>query len=1263
MERSFSKEVEALRLGAGETFRGEGILAVTKALLQSGVSYVGGYQGAPVSHLLDVMVEAKDLLAELGVHVETCTNEAAAAAMLGASINYPLRGAVTWKSIVGTNVAADALSNLASPGVIGGALIVLGEDYGEGASVIQERSYAYAMKSSIWLLDPRPDLPAIVHMVEKGFELSEISHAPVMLDLRVRACHVTGQFIAKDNKRGRYSAQHQLTGPPRFEYGRLAHPPVIFTQERLKIEQRLPAARKFIREQKLNEISAGELGDVGIVVLGGLTNGLLRALARLDLADLYGASRIPIYVLNVAYPLVPEEVQEFCAGKRAVLVVEEGSPDFVEQQINVILRGAGADPRVYGKGCLPASGDYTSEVMLRGIAAFIATARPTGIDADAISRQVEEIIAHRSGAVAALGDIPARPPNFCTGCPERPVFAAIKLAQREVGPVHISADIGCHSFATFAPFSLGNSILGYGMSLASAAAVAPNMAKRPIAVMGDGGFWHNGLITGVASNMFNKGDGVLVIMQNGYASATGQQYLPSSSAHHTGAPTGISIEKTIRSLGVNWLRTVRSYSVGKMAATLKEAMRTAERGLKVIIADGECMLARQRRIRVEQADKLKRGERVVKTRYGVDDELCTGDHSCIRLSGCPSLTVKPNPDPLRRDPIAAVVESCVGCGLCGEVAHAAVLCPSFYRADIVTNPNGWDRAIAAMRSRVIGWLADLLSLSPPRAEAGVRESEPIGESRIPAPQPSPPQGEAVASNAAHPATPAVQPITILIAALGGEGGGVLTDWIVMAAASQGFPVQSTSIPGVAQRTGATTYHIEMVPAPIAASDNGSARRPVLALAPAVGDVDLLVASELMEAGRAVAGGYTASDRTMAIASTSRSYLVVEKIAMSDGRYDPQRLIAAVQKNSRQALLLDFETLARQANAMINAVLLGAIAGARALPIPAEAFEAAIRADGKAVEANLRGFRTGWDAAVAGSRASAEPAKRHKPAPAASDLEMEIAVMPAVAQGVITEGVHRLTVYQDRDYARLYLDRLNAIRAADDKAAAGGRLLAATARQLALRMSYEDVIRVAEAKIDPARLARIMRELAVKPGQTIAVTEFLKPGIDELCSVLRPGLAKRILKVARRYPALERVHFAMAVNSRSIFGYFRFAVLAKLRALRHKTFRFEKEQEAIAAWLRLIVEAATRSDELATEIAECAGLIKGYGDTHRRGSGNYEQIVKHVAMPALAGAMPLRQAIDGIASARAAALLDPEGEALAKCLAGLASPAAHSIAAE
>jgi indolepyruvate ferredoxin oxidoreductase, alpha subunit len=703
-ERSFTKEVQSLKLGAGEIFRGEGIIAVTKALLQSGVAYVGGYQGAPVSHLLDVMVDADELLADLGVHVETCTNEASAAAMLGASINYPLRGAVTWKSIVGTNVAADALSNLSSPGVKGGAMIILGEDYGEGASVIQERSYAYALKSSMWLLDPRPDLPTIVRMVEEGFALSEASHAPVMLELRIRACHVSGEFTAKDNVPARHSKSNPM-GPAPFNYGRLAHPPVIFPQERLKMDERLPAAQAFIREHKLNEVIPGDIGEIGIIALGGLTNSVLRALSRLGLADLFGESRIPIYVLNVAYPLVPDELKSFCVGKRAVLVVEEGSPDYVEQQVNVALRRADIQTKVLGKGCLPNTGEYTSEVLLSGLAAFLAETRPAGIDADDVAARAKQALAHRAGALAALADIPPRPPTFCTGCPERPVFSAVKLVQREIGPTHISGDIGCHAFATFAPFSMGNSILGYGMSLASAAAVGPNLDRRPISVMGDGGFWHNGAITGVASNLFNQGDGVLIVMQNGYASATGQQYLPSSKTSRAGPGTGVTIEDTMRSLGVKWLRTVRTYSVAVMVKTLKEAMSTAERGLKVIIADGECQLARQRRIRAEDGLKLKRGERVVRVKYGVDDEICTGDHSCIRLSGCPSLTIKPNPDPLRTDPVASVIESCVGCGLCGEVAHAAVLCPSFYRAELIRNPTTWDRVLHRVRRTVIGWLS------------------------------------------------------------------------------------------------------------------------------------------------------------------------------------------------------------------------------------------------------------------------------------------------------------------------------------------------------------------------------------------------------------------------------------------------------------------------------------------------------------------------------------------------------------------------------
>ena len=310
-------------------------------------------------------------MAELGVHLETCSNEASAAAMLGASINYPLRGAVTWKSIVGTNVAADALSNLSSPGVIGGAMIILGEDYGEGASVIQERSYAYALKSSMWLLDPRPDLPSIVRTVEKGFELSEASHAPVMLELRIRACHATGEFTAKDNRKGIVSGLNRIQGPPRFNYARLAHPPVIFTQEKLKVEERLPAARAFIREHKLNELIAGDLDDIGIIVMGGLTNSVLRALERMGLADVFGASRVPMLVLNVVYPLVPEEIREFCAGKRAVLVVEEGHPDYIEQAVNVELRRADIQTSVLGKGPLPQSGEYTSDVLLEGLAAFL----------------------------------------------------------------------------------------------------------------------------------------------------------------------------------------------------------------------------------------------------------------------------------------------------------------------------------------------------------------------------------------------------------------------------------------------------------------------------------------------------------------------------------------------------------------------------------------------------------------------------------------------------------------------------------------------------------------------------------------------------------------------------------------------------------------------------------------------------------------------------------------------------------------------------
>jgi indolepyruvate ferredoxin oxidoreductase beta subunit len=504
-----------------------------------------------------------------------------------------------------------------------------------------------------------------------------------------------------------------------------------------------------------------------------------------------------------------------------------------------------------------------------------------------------------------------------------------------------------------------------------------------------------------------------------------------------------------------------------------------------------------------------------------------------------------------------------------------------------------------------------------------------------------------------------RPITILIGALGGEGGGVLTDWIVTAAAGLGFPVQSTSIPGVAQRTGATTYYIEIVPVP-ARELNG--KRPVLALTPGIGDIDVVMASEFMEAGRAIAGGFVTADRTTLIASTSRFYVMNEKIAMGDGRYDQERLADAIRKNAQASILLDMEALAKDNGAVINAIMLGVLAGCGKLPILVETFEDAIK-DGKAVDANLRGFRAGLAAARAMKAPVAQDEKRHSRADDVAAMENEIRMwLPAAAQDVMREGVRRLAAYQDANYARLYLDRLDPIRAADERLGSDGKLLREAARHLAVRMSYEDVIRVAQAKIDPARLARIEKDLGVPAGQPYRIVEFLKPGVEEFCQVLPPWLARPILALSQKYRWLEQFHVGMEVNTTSVSGYLRFRMLAALRRVRRGTFRYAQEQAAIESWLTLIRQAADTSAELAMEVAECARLIKGYGSTHKRGSDNFKTIEAHVIRPAIDGRLPLRQGIDAIASARIAALVDPEGEGLQSCIEALEQRPLH-IAAE
>ena len=741
-ERSFKQEVQQLKIPAGEEFRGEGILAVTKALLQSGVGYVAGYQGSPISHLMDVLADANEILEELGVHFEASASEATAAATLAASVNYPIRGAVTWKSTVGTNVASDALANLASGGVTGGSLIIVGEDYGEGSSIMQERTHAFAMKSQMWLLDPRPNLESIVKAVEDGFELSEASSTPVMLEMRIRSCHVHGRFITKENKRPPFTLAQALDNPVR-DTSRIVLPPASFQHEHEKIKQRWPAAVQFIRERKLNEFFDGDFQRIGLILQGGLYNGVIRALQLLGLADSFGNSRIPLYVMNVTYPVIDDEIVSFCDDKDAVLLLEEGQPDYIEQNLHAILRKHGVTTQLSGKDVLPMAGEYTTQVMRTGIEAFLRTHQPDALasashaalasatpsaaspspspvqapaatpdsppaaTSNAASKPaaaVQPITFHPKVADLATV-VPPRPAGFCVGCPERPIFSAVNLVQQKLGEHHISCDIGCHLFSILPPFNIGATTMGYGLGASSAAAFNVKAGKRPIAFMGDGGFWHNGLASGIGNAVFNKYDGVIVIVDNYYSAATGGQDILSSRAQNPDRVTNNPIDKAVRGVGVKWVRVIdRTYNVARMKATLEEALTTEVSGPKVIIAQSECMLNRQRREKPIFNAAVKSGQRAVKQRFGVDPDVCTGDHACIRLSGCPSLTVKDSGDPLKEDPVAHVDNGCVGCGNCGEVAEAAVLCPSFYRADIIHNPSGLDRFMARVRASVIGFL-------------------------------------------------------------------------------------------------------------------------------------------------------------------------------------------------------------------------------------------------------------------------------------------------------------------------------------------------------------------------------------------------------------------------------------------------------------------------------------------------------------------------------------------------------------------------------
>ena len=468
-----------------------------------------------------------------------------------------------------------------------------------------------------------------------------------------------------------------------------------------------------------------------------------------------------------------------------------------------------------------------------------------------------------------------------------------------------------------------------------------------------------------------------------------------------------------------------------------------------------------------------------------------------------------------------------------------------------------------------------------------------------------------------------RPITILIAALGGEGGGVMADWLMQAATASGFPAQATSIPGVAQRTGATTYYLEIFPFP-RAELNG--KEPVLSLTPSPGNVDVMVASELVEAGRAMLNGFVSPERTTLIASTHRIYATVEKMQMADGRFDSERVHDAAKQLAKASVLFDMRKLAQESGTVINAVLFGAMAGSGVLPLSRAACEQAIRHGGRGAEASLRGFAAGHAIAARQRPAPAEPPKPHR----ARELEE-----------VLRLGRERLQDYQGPRYVSLFEERMKPFLGGDDK------LAAEVARHLALWMAYEDIIRVADLKTRASRFERVRREVGAKEGEPVVVIDFLKPGIEEFASVMPHSLGKRLVAWAERRGKLDAYNVGMHIKTSSLFGYLLVRSLAWLRTWRPMSYRYREEQALIERWLALVADAARRDAGLAREVAECARLIKGYGETHRRGKANFLAIVDAlVENPPTAD---VSEQAAAIRKAREAALADPEGQALGKSL--------------
>ena len=489
-----------------------------------------------------------------------------------------------------------------------------------------------------------------------------------------------------------------------------------------------------------------------------------------------------------------------------------------------------------------------------------------------------------------------------------------------------------------------------------------------------------------------------------------------------------------------------------------------------------------------------------------------------------------------------------------------------------------------------------------------------------------------------------QPIKIAILAMGGEGGGVLADWIVDMGEANGYLAQTTSVPGVAQRTGATIYYVELYPEAQAEADGG---RPVLALMPLPGDVDVVLASELMEAGRAVQRGLVTRDRTTLIASTHRVYSIAEKSALGDGRVDSSELLKHAERAAKRFIRFDMAQAAEASGSVISAVLFGALAGAGVLPFGRAQFEATIERGGVGVKPSLRAFGGAFARAQgalepeAAVPEAAAPQPRH---PAVRALVERVQRdFPLSAHHFLLEGVRRLIDYQDLDYAGLYLDRMAVVAAlpGDDE----GRLLRETARHLALWMSYEDTARVAALKTRSSRFERVRGEARVQDGQVLAINEYMHPRLQEICETLPSGVGRWLME--SRLPRRLVEHFTQkgrVIQTSSLHGYLMLRTVAACKRWRRSTLRYAEENRRIEEWLARIAETAPHHPALAIEVAQCQRLVKGYSDTHERGVRNYDTVM--AAVQRAGGAI----APATLRELRDAALADEHGSKLQAALA-------------